>query len=158
MSTLSCSLLFPPFYGRDFGKESPTFSMLLAPMEALLPHLTPLESGSNRPLDFTFDFQVRALVYYHTERYTSAQDLLQAAGCDPFARHLIVPEKGLGESTFYEANATRVKSGLELDRINGLELDTRDQVVLCQDGIWFSPFLGFGGDVGSPAWRRCFRR
>ncbi len=107
MSILSCSPLSPPFYGRDAGKESPTFSMLLAPLEALLPHLTPLESGSNRPLDFTFDFQVRGLVYYHTEGYTSAQDLLQATGCDPFARHLIVPEKGLGKTTFYEANATR---------------------------------------------------
>lgn len=107
MSILSYSPLSSPFYGRDFGKESPTFSMLLAPLEALLPHLTPLESGSNRPLDFTFDFQVRGLVYYHTEGYTSAQDLLQATGCDPFARHLIVPEKGLGKTTFYEANATR---------------------------------------------------
>ena len=54
---------------------SPTFSTLIAPLEAHLPDLTPLESGSNRPLDFTFGHQVRALVYYHTEAFTSGQDL-----------------------------------------------------------------------------------
>lgn len=86
---------------------SPTFSTLLAPLEGQLPYLTPLASGSNRPLDFTFDLQVRALVYYHTEAFTSAQDLLQAVDEDPFAHRLMVPECGLGQSTFYEANATR---------------------------------------------------
>jgi len=80
---------------------------LIAPLEAQLPYLPPLVSGSNRPLEFTFDFQVRALVYYHTETFTSAQDLLQAAHDDPVVNRLIVPATGLGESTFYEANATR---------------------------------------------------
>ena len=51
--------------------------------------------------------QVRALVYYHTEAFTSGQDLLQAAHDDPFVDALMVPATGLGESTFYEANATR---------------------------------------------------
>lgn len=86
---------------------SPTLATFLAPLEAQLPYLTPLASRSNRPLSFTFAYQVRALVYYHTEAYTSAQDLLQAAACDPFVHQLVVPEEGLGESTFYEANATR---------------------------------------------------
>ena len=86
---------------------SPTFSTLMAPLEAHLPSLTPLVSGSNRPLDFTFDHQVGALVYYHTEAFTSGQDLLQAAHEDPFVGALMVPATGLGESTFYEANATR---------------------------------------------------
>lgn len=106
MSILSCSPLCTPSLC-DVGKASPTLSRLLAPLEAQLPHLTPLVSGSNRSLSFTFDFQARALVYYHTERFTSAQDLLQAAASDPFAKSLIVPKEGLGESTFYEANATR---------------------------------------------------
>jgi hypothetical protein len=42
---------------------SPTFSTLIGPLEVQLPYLTPLASRSNRPLDYTFDFQVRALVY-----------------------------------------------------------------------------------------------
>jgi len=86
---------------------SPTFSQLLAPLEAHLPHLSPLVSRSNRPLDFTFAHQVGALVYYHTEAFTSGQDLLQAAHDDALAGSLMVPESGLGQSTFYEANADR---------------------------------------------------
>ena len=86
---------------------SPTFSTLIAPLEAQLPALTPLQSGSNRSLDFTFAHQVRALVYYHTEAFTSGQDLLQVAHDDPLAGALMVPETGLGKSTFYEANANR---------------------------------------------------
>jgi len=86
---------------------SPTFSTLIEPLEAELPYLTPLESRGNHPLDFTFAHQVRALVYYHTENFTSGQDLLQATQDDPLIGALMVPETGLGESTFYEANANR---------------------------------------------------
>jgi len=106
MSILPSSPPFPSKNG-ETGLLSPTFSRLIAPLETQLPYLPPLVSGSNRPLEFTFDFQVRALVYYHTEAFTSAQDLLQAAHDDPWANRLIVPDTGLGESTFYEANATR---------------------------------------------------
>ena len=65
MSILSTSPLSPTFEEADFGKGSPTFSTLLAPLEAQLSYLTPLESGSNRPLEYTFEYQVRGLVYYH---------------------------------------------------------------------------------------------
>jgi hypothetical protein len=66
-----------------------------------------LESSSNRPITFTFDYQLKSLIYYHTEQCTSAQALLQAMQHDAFVRHTLVPQSGLGESTFYEANATR---------------------------------------------------
>ena len=107
MSILSCSPLSPIVEEKVFPKGSPTFSALLGPLKACLPHLTPLESGSNRPLTYTFAHQIRGLVYYHTETCTSAQDLLFAARCDGFVNRLLVPESGLGESTFYEANASR---------------------------------------------------
>ena len=107
MSILSYSPLSPDIAERDIVLPAPTFSTLLAPLEAQLPHITPLRSGSNRPISYTFAYQVRALVYYHTESYTSAQDLLTALRCDAFANGLVVPQSGLGESTFYEANATR---------------------------------------------------
>lgn len=107
MSLRSCSPLALVGGERVEQPSSPTFARLIAPLEAQLSHLTPLVSRSNRPLSFTFAYQVRALVYYHTEAYTSAQDLLQAAAWDPFVHQVIVPEAGLGESTFYEANATR---------------------------------------------------
>jgi hypothetical protein len=76
-------------------------------LESQLPYVSPLQSGSNRPLSYTFDYQVRALVYYHMETFDSALDLLQAAESDAFVKDLLVPDGGLGQSTFYEANATR---------------------------------------------------
>lgn len=107
MSILFASPLSPTGKESDFGRGSPTFSALLSPLESQLPYLSPLESSSNRPLEYTFDYQVRALVYYHVETYSSALDLLEAAETDEFVNRLLVPERGLGQSTFYEANASR---------------------------------------------------
>ena len=88
--------------------ESPTFSVFVSPLEDILPEITPLESSSNRPITFTFDYQLKSLIYYHTEEHTSAQSLLEEMQDeDSFAHHALIPEEGLGESTFYEANATR---------------------------------------------------
>jgi hypothetical protein len=107
MSILSTSPLSPIGKVTDFGKGSPTFSALLAPLEGQLAYLPPLVSGSNRPLSYTFEYQIRGLVYYHIETFSSALELLQAAEEDAFVKRLLVPEQGLGKSTFYEANATR---------------------------------------------------
>ncbi len=63
----------PPF--NETSTLSPSFASLIAPLEGQ--HITPLESKSNRPLRFSFDYQIRALIYYHTEAFTSAQDLLR---------------------------------------------------------------------------------
>ena len=76
-------------------------------MEAHLPYLSPLESGSNKPITYTFAHQLRGLVYYHIEESTSAAGLLCSAKHDAFVNQLLVPQSGLGKSTFYEANATR---------------------------------------------------
>lgn len=81
--------------------------MLLSPLDAQFPYLTRLVSGSNKPLTYTFEYQMRGLVYLHVEECTSAQDFLSAARHDRFANHVIVPPSGLGESTFYEAIANR---------------------------------------------------
>ena len=107
MSIQSYFPLSPYLKENGIKKESPTFSTLLSPLEAHLPHITPLVSGSNKPLTYTFAHQIRGLVYYHTERCTSAQDLLESARCDGFVNQLLIPESGLGESTFYDANANR---------------------------------------------------
>lgn len=66
MPILSCSPLSPIVEENAFPQGSPTFSTLLAPLEAHLPYLTPLKSGSNKPLTYTFTHQIRGLVYYHT--------------------------------------------------------------------------------------------
>ncbi len=107
MSILSTSPLSPLHKESKMDRRSPTFSDLLYPLEHQLAYLPPLESGCNRALTYRFDHQIRALVYYHIETFSSGLDLLHAARCDPFVRSLLVPETGLGQSTFYEANASR---------------------------------------------------
>jgi len=87
--------------------HSPTFQSFIAPLDDILPKITPLTSRSNRPITFTFDYQLKSLIYYHLEECTSAQGLLQMMADDEFARQNLIPEEGLGESTFYEANANR---------------------------------------------------
>jgi len=108
MSILSTSPVPLPNLHVGASISSPTFSMLIAPLENILTEITPLESTSNRPITFTFDYQLRSLIYYHTEEFTSAQALLEEMQDeDSFAHHNLVPEAGLGESTFYEANTSR---------------------------------------------------
>lgn len=108
MSILSVSPVSLPNICMGASINSPTFSMLTAPLETTLTEISPLESSSNRPITFTFDYQVKSLIYYHTEEFTSAQALLEEMqDKDSFAYHNLVPEAGLGVSTFYEANSDR---------------------------------------------------
>jgi hypothetical protein len=107
MSIQSNSPLSPRLKENGTPKESPTFSTLLSPLESHLPDRTPLVSRSNKPFSYTFAHQIRGLIYYHTESCTSAQDLLESVRCDGIVNQLLIPESGLGESTFYEANANR---------------------------------------------------
>ncbi len=107
MSILSTAPVSLPNLYVGYPIHSPTFSTLIAPLEAILPTITPLESSGNREIKFGFEYQMKSLIYYHTEEFTSAQALLQAMREDEFVHHTLVPEEGLGESTFYEANATR---------------------------------------------------
>ena len=117
MSILSTAPVSLPNLYVGYPIHSPTFSTLIAPLEAILPTITPLESSGNREIKFGLrkvsealtprEYQMKSLIYYHTEEFTSAQALLQAMREDEFVHHTLVPEEGLGESTFYEANATR---------------------------------------------------
>jgi hypothetical protein len=119
-SLLSWSPLVLPGSPEESAAISPTFSTLVAPLEAILPTITPLESKCNRPITFTFDLQVKTLIYYHVEEHSSAQALLESLEEDSFVRHTLVPAEGLGQSTFYEANATRGVSQLleVMDRLS----------------------------------------
>jgi len=108
MGILSVSPVLLPNLSEGASISSPTFSMLIAPLEEILTEVTPLESTSNRCITFTFEYQLKSLIYYHTEEFTSAQALLEEMQDeDSFAHHNLVPEAGLGESTFYEANNNR---------------------------------------------------
>ena len=88
----------------------PSFSQLYLPIDKAKIGMPLLESRGDRPLKMTFDDQLKALIFFHLEEHTSAQQLLQFLEQDDFARNLIAPEEGIKKSSFGEAINSR---GLE---------------------------------------------
>lgn len=66
-----------------------------------------LVAKGNRPLQITFDDQLKALLYYHLEEFTSGRELLQALEQNNFAKDFIAPRDGIKKSAFFEAINTR---------------------------------------------------
>jgi len=89
---------------------APSFKQLYSPLSGAMTEIPPLESRGNRPLQMTFEDQLKALIFFHLEEHTSAQHLLQALEEDDFAHEVIAPEKGIKKSSFCEAINSR---GLE---------------------------------------------
>ncbi len=90
--------------------NSRSFQDLFEPVKDILPNLSPLIARGNRPLQFNFEDHIKALVYFHLEKFTSGHDLIQNLQEDDFASSFIAPPDGIGKSSFFEANNTR---GLE---------------------------------------------
>jgi len=88
----------------------PCFGQLFLPIDHAKIGMPPLEARGNRPLQMTFDDQLKALIFFHLEEHTSAQHLLQVLEEDDFARNIIAPEEGIKKSSFAEAINSR---GLE---------------------------------------------
>ena len=88
----------------------PSFGHLYLPIDHAKIGMPPLEARGYRPLQMTFDDQLKALIFFHLEEHTSAQHLLQVLEEDDFARHVIAPEEGIKKSSFAEAINSR---GLE---------------------------------------------
>jgi hypothetical protein len=88
-------------------KNSTTFDRFLQPLQNALEHITPLNSGSNRPLTLRFEDQIKLLVYYHVQNFDSANHMLQALSEDTIARHIIAPPEGVASNTFYDAIKSR---------------------------------------------------
>jgi len=72
--------------------------------------MPPLLSRGNRPLQMSFEDQLKILIFFHLEEHTSAQHLLQVLQEDAFARTTIAPEEGIKKSSLSEAVNNR---GLE---------------------------------------------
>jgi len=87
-----------------------SFSQLFLPTDKAKIGMPLLESRGDRPLKMTFDDQLKALIFFHLEEHTSAQQLLQFLEEDDFARNVIAPEEGIKKSSFSEAINSR---GLE---------------------------------------------
>lgn len=67
-------------------RKSRAFKMLLAPIFERFKPENLLESRGYRPLQMTFDDQLKALIFFHLEEYSSASAMLQAFEQNDFAR------------------------------------------------------------------------
>ena len=90
--------------------RSANFGQFMQPTVNTLENIPELNSRGHRPLKMDFEEQLRILVYYHLQEYSSAQHLLQALKEDDYARNHIAPEQGIEKSSFSEAINSR---GLE---------------------------------------------
>lgn len=86
------------------------FRRLLAPLRKMLKFENPLEAKGDRPLQMSFDDQLKALIFFHLEEFVSGRELIEALGKNDFAKECVAPPKGIGKSAFFEAINNR---GLE---------------------------------------------
>ena len=91
-------------------KKHETHSNLMAPINNVMPDITPLPSRCNRPLQMSFEDQLNILVYFHLEEHRSGRHLLQVLKEEHFARRYIAPVDGIEKSSFFEDIGSR---GLE---------------------------------------------
>ena len=85
----------------------PTWEAVRVPLTDQLSHIAPLESGSNRPLDFTFSHQIHSLIYFHIEEYSSARGLLEDLNDQKHPPLVGLSQERVGKSTFFDAIHTR---------------------------------------------------
>ena len=67
-----------PFKRLKQRRKSRAFKMLLAPAFKKFKPTVTLESRGERPLQMTFEDQLKALVFLHLEEFSSGRELLQA--------------------------------------------------------------------------------
>jgi Transposase DDE domain len=99
-----------PFKRLKQRRKSRAFKLILAPIFERFKSKNELESRGYRPLQMSFDDQLKALIYYHLQEFASGSELLQALEQDNFAKECVAPPKGIKKSSFFEAMNTR---GLE---------------------------------------------
>lgn len=87
-----------------------TIVQLFTPFRESLDQVPILEARGNRPLQMTFEDQLKILTYYHLEEHSSGRHLLQVLAQEDFAATHIAPAGGIQKSAFFEALNSR---GLE---------------------------------------------
>src|SRR6056297_744855 len=100
--------LLARYYRTRFNKR--TIARLYIPFKSSLEHVPVLEARGNRPLQMTFEDQLKILTYYHLEEHSSGRHLLQVLAQEDFAATHIAPPGGIQKSAFFEAINSR---GLE---------------------------------------------
>jgi len=98
------------FNPNDSAIRIPSLLSLLKPFFSILKKMSPLEAKGNRPLQMTFEDQLKALILFHLEEHDSGRHLIDVLEKDVFAKKEIAPGKGIKKSAFFEALNTR---GLE---------------------------------------------
>src|SRR4030065_507108 len=83
--------------------QEPSFEELWQPVENFSEDIPLLQSRGDRPLQMTFEQQLKSLILFHLEEYDSARHLLQVMEQDDFARTFIAPPAGIGRSSYGEA-------------------------------------------------------
>ena len=99
-----------PFKRLQQRRKSRAFKLILAPIFERFKSDNQLESRGYRPLQMSFDDQLKALIFYHLEEFSSGSELLQALEQNNFAKECVAPPKGIKKSSFFEAINNR---GLE---------------------------------------------
>jgi hypothetical protein len=92
-----------PFKRLKQRRKPRAFKMLLAPALKRITEIEPLLARGDRPLQMTFKEQLKALVYFHLEEFSSGRHLLQAFEQNDFAKQCVAPLKGIKKSAFFEA-------------------------------------------------------
>ena len=87
-----------------------TIVQLFTPFKESLKQVPILETRGNRPLQLTFEDQLKILTYYHLEEHSSGRHLIQVLAQEDFAATHISPAGGIQKSAFFEALNSR---GLE---------------------------------------------
>jgi len=90
--------------------DARSIARLFTPFRDSLGHAPVLEAQGNRPLQMTFEDQLKILTYYHLEEHSSGRHLLQVLAQENFAATHIAPPDGIQKSAFFEAINSR---GLE---------------------------------------------
>lgn len=87
-----------------------SIARLFFPFKKALDQCPILEAKGNRPLQMTFEDQLKILTYFHLAEHSSGRHLLQVLKQEDFAATHIAPPGGIEKSAFFEAINTR---GLE---------------------------------------------
>jgi hypothetical protein len=86
----------PHTYDPKAGKhQTPSSLKLLEPMGGIIPEAPALKSRGNKPLQMSFEEQLKALTFFHLEEHTSGAHLVQVLEEDAFARAEIAPGEEL---------------------------------------------------------------
>jgi hypothetical protein len=87
-----------------------TFKLLLDPLLKKFTFSNMLTSRGDRPLQLSFESELKALIFYHLQEFSSGRELIQALEQNNFAKECIAPPEGIKKSAFFEAINNR---GLE---------------------------------------------